>query len=447
MQRPSSERETSALGPISSCRVCSGTNLLDIISLGNQKLSDFIDLDSQIEIPSYPLDLVLCRSCHLLQLRHTAPPAELYTERYGYRSGINQTMKKELKEIVKLAEPTVKLKPNDIVVDIGCNDGTLLASYETEGIMRVGFDPVKPFRKYFEQSLKDVSKNYHKLFSTFFKSKPFIVTFGKRKAKIVTAISMFYDLEDPNQFLKDILKILDPNGIIIIQQNYLVSMISLCAFDNIVHEHLEYYSLTSLENLLKVHHLEVFDVQETPINGGSIRTFIKRKGSQVQIRGGLKRVSAIRANEASLGMDKQDIYLKFASRVNSIKRKLRDFIAAEVALGKKTYIYGASTRGNTLLQACGLDNSLISAAAERNSDKWGKKIASVNIPIISEEQARADQPHYFLVLPWFFRQEFLDREKEYLITGGKMIFPLPRLEIVSFNNGKIETSPLRGKKY
>lgn len=435
-------KKSSQLKPIIRCRVCFSTDLLDIISLGEQKLSDFVEMKSKAEIPSYPLDLTLCNSCHLLQLRHTAPPVELYTDRYGYRSGINQTMKTELNEIVELAQKAISLKPNDIVVDIGANDGTLLSSYKPDKIMRVGFDPVKPFRKYFKKSLKDIDKNHYKLFSTFFGSKPFIKTFGKKKAKIVTAISMFYDLEDPNKFIQDILEILDKNGVLIIQQNYLVGMISLCAFDNIVHEHLEYYSITSLENLLQKHNLEIFDAQETPINGGSIRTFIRRKGSTPKIRGGEQRVKNIRAHEKQLGMDKPDIYLNFASRVNSTKNALRNFIVKEVKKGKTAYIYGASTRGNTIIQACEFDNTIITAAAERNTDKWGKKIASVDIPIISEQQARVDHPDYFLILPWFFREEFIEREREYLEKGGKMIFPLPNLELVYLEKGQLKITPL-----
>lgn len=430
------------LNSITICRSCKSDKLSEILSLGNQGLSDFIEISNNKEVSRYPLELVLCKKCNLLQMRHTTPPDQLYTERYGYRSGINQTTKSDLVNIVEQAEKIINLKEEDVVVDIGCNDGTLLSSYRSPDVMRIGFDPVTTFAKYFKKTMKEGGIKKYKLFNTYFNSSPYLKYFGNRKAKIVTAISMFYDLDDPNKFLTSVKEILNPDGLFIIQQNYLVGMLIQCAFDNIVHEHLEYYSLESLENLLKRHNLEVFDVEQTDINGGSFRTFIKIKGSKINRPEGLKRVKQMRSLEKKLFLHETQTYLDFAKRVNEIRSSLKKFVIKEAKKGKKIYIYGASTRGNTLIQACDLNHRYIKAAAERNQDKWGKKIASTGIPIISEEQARKNKPDYFLVLPWFFRQEFLDREKEYLISGGEMIFPLPRLEIVSFSKGKIEIKSL-----
>lgn len=445
-----SKKVRKTLRPITDCRSCWSNDLVNILSLGEQGLSDFVETSSDENVVKYPLELVLCQNCSLLQMRHSVPPYKLYTERYGYRSGINQTMKTELSNITEQTEKIASLKPDDIVVDIGCNDGTLLACYKTPGLIRVGFDPVATFAKYFRKTLTSAKVGRYKLFSDLFSSELFLKQFGKKRAKIVTAISMFYDLEDPNKFLEDVKEILHSEGLFIIQQNYLLRMLAQYAFDNIVHEHLEYYSLESLENLLRKHNLEVFDVKQTDINGGSFRTFIKFNSSKINSKGGFKRVIEMRNSEKRFLLDRKQIYLDFAWRVNKIRASLERFVKSEVKKGKKIYIYGASTRGNTLIQACDLDYRFIKAASERNKDKWGKKIASTGIPIISEEQARKDHPDYFLVLPWSFRQEFLDREKEYLISGGKMIFPLPRLEIVGLNNGKIEAAPLytkRGKKY
>lgn len=447
MQPKMPKNVSKRLHPITICRSCGSNNLINILSLGQQSLSDFVESSSKENLVKYPLELVLCQNCNLLQMRHSVPPSKLYTERYGYRSGINQTMKTELSNITEQAEKIMSLKAGDIVVDIGCNDGTLLSCYKTLGLIRVGFDPVITFAKYFRKTLKSAKVKNYKLFSDFFSSTLFLEQFGKKKAKIVTAISMFYDLDNPNKFLEDVKEILHPDGLFIIQQNYLVGMLAQYAFDNIVHEHLEYYSLESLENLLRGHGLEVFDVKQTDINGGSFRTFIKFKSNKISSKSGFKRVSEMRNLEKKLSLDSKRVYLDFAKRVNEIRTSLKRFIKDEVKKGKRIYIYGASTRGNTLIQACGLDYKFIKVASERNKDKWGKRIASTGIPIISEEQARKDHPDYFLVLPWFFRQEFLDREKEYLISGGKMIFPLPRLEIVSLNNGRIEVVPLRGKKH
>lgn len=430
------------LSPKTTCRSCSSNNLSKILSLGKHGLSDFVDMSDQKKVSKYPLQLILCQNCNLLQMRHTTPPDQLYTDRYGYRSGINHTTKSNLIEITEQAEKIINLKSDNIVVDIGCNDGTLLASYRTPGLIHVGFDPVTTFAKYFRKSLKSNGSKKNKFFNRYFDSKPFLKYFGKKRAKIVTAISMFYDLDNPNGFLSSIKEILHPEGILIIQQNYLVGMLEQCAFDNVVHEHLEYYSLETLENILKNHDLEVFDVVQTSINGGSFRTLVKFKDNKIKSSGGIKKVEEMRSMEKKLSLGDTKTYLHFAQKVKKITYSLKNFIKKQTKKGNRIYIYGASTRGNTLVQACGLDYRFIKAAAERNQDKWGKKIASTGIPIISEEQARKDHPDYFLVLPWFFKQEFLDREKEYLISGGKMIFPLPNPEIVSFRNGKIEIKPI-----
>jgi len=232
-------------------------------------------------------------------------------------------------------------------------------------------------------------------------------------------------MEEPNQFIEDVKKIMKENGIFIIQQNYLVGMLKLNAFDNIVHEHLEYYSLLSLNNLLERHGLEVFDLEERVLNGGSFRTYIATKG----IRKFLKAVLEMERHETKLKLTNKKIYLDFAKQIRNNKEKVLNFVKKQTANGKLVYLYGASTRGNTLLQYFELDNRLIKKAVERNSEKWGKIIASVGIPIISEEEARNDKPDYMLVLPWFFKEEFLKREKKYLETGGHFIFPLPKLEV------------------
>ena len=418
------------LHPITACRSCGSNDLINVLSLGEQSLSDFVETSSDENDAKYPLELVLCQNCNLLQMRHSVPPNKLYTERYGYRSGINQTMKTELSNITEQAEKIMRLKPDDIVVDIGCNDGTLLSCYKTPGLIRVGFDPVTTFAKYFRKILKSVKAKRYKLFSDFFKSAPFLKQFGKKRAKIVTAISMFYDLDNPNKFLEEVKEILHPDGFFIIQQNYLVGMLKQYAFDNIVHEHLEYYCLESLENLLREHGLEVFDAEQTDINGGSFRTFIKFKRSKISSKGGFKRVNEMRNLEKKLSLDHKQVYLDFARRVNEIRSSLKGFVKSEARKGKKIYIYGASTRGNTLIQACSLDHRFIRAASERNKDKWGKKIASTQIPIISEEQARKDHPDYFLVLPWHFMREFIDRETQFLRGGGRFIIPLPEFKVI-----------------
>lgn len=403
--------------PIKECRSCTSKNIIDVISLGKSYLSDFVKDASKP--PRYPLSLVMCRNCYLLQLKHTPPASELYTEHYGYRSGINQTMRNELKGITeeiiaRVENPERKL----LVVDIGANDGTLLKFYPKR-FERVGVEPIKKLAK-------ECAKSADIVINDFFNYASFKKKLGERKADVVTAISCFYDMEEPNEFVSDVTKVLSEDGIFVIQQNYLVKMLTQNAFCNIVHEHLEYYSLLSLQHLLDRHGLEVFDLELRELNGGSFRTYIGYKGKR-PISNTVYEQTEL---EKLIGLNRKKIYTDFARRIKATKKGVYEFIQKEVKAGKKVYAYGASTRGNTLLQYFDLDSKLIEKAVERNPEKWGTKIASVGIPIISEDQAREEKPDYMLVLPWFFKDEFLKREKTYLKSGGRFIFPLPQLEII-----------------
>ena len=407
----------SVLMKIKTCRSCNSKNLIEIISLGNQYLSDFLKTNRKPK--AFPLKIVVCKKCFLVQLEHTTPQKFLYTERYGYKSGINQTMKDELEGIVEKALQKIKIVNKDtMVVDIGANDGTLLKNYPKK-IFSVGVEPIEKFAK-------EAKKYTNKVVNDYFTYEAFAKVVKNKKADVVTAISCFYDMEEPNEFVEDVKKIMKDDGVFIIQQNYLVGMLKQNAFDNIVHEHLEYYSLFSLNNLLEKHGMEVFDVEERTLNGGSFRTYIAFKGKHKKTKAVLK----MERSEKRLKLNNKKIYLDFAKRIKDNKENVLNFIKKQNGLGKLVYLYGASTRGNTLLQYFKLNNKLITKAVERNPEKWGKIIASVGIPIISEEEARKDKPDYMLVLPWFFKEEFLQREKKYLENGGHFIFPLPKLNVI-----------------
>jgi NDP-4-keto-2,6-dideoxyhexose 3-C-methyltransferase len=417
---------------IKKCRACGSKKLLSIIHLGNQSVVGFYTQPQ--DSVKVPLELVLCQNCNLLQLRFTTNPTLLWNADYGYRSGVNQTMRNELKSIVRITEKMIKLKKGDIVLDIGCNDGTLLKYYKNK-VIRCGFDPSHNVISLAYNTLERFGEGNFHLVVDFFSNEPYSEKFDK-KAKVITAIAMFYDLDNPNRFLKDVYQCMDDDGIFVIQQNYLPGMLSQNAFDNILHEHLEYYSLTSLEKLLKKHGFEVFDVTTNNINGGSFRTFVKKATSKISSHTGKNRVKNMLKKEAEEGLLEKETYLEFAKRIKNIGNELLAFIKNEVKKGKKIHVYGASTRGNTLLQHFGINNKLISAAAERNPYKWGKYTAATMIPIISEEKSRADKPDYFLALPWYFKKEFLQREKEFLKFGGKFIFPLPKFEVISYKDMK-----------
>ena len=412
---------------IEQCRICQNNNLKHILGLGNQHLVDFLDNKEDINYVA-PLELVLCskkdNGCGLLQLQHTVPPDLLY-RKFWYKSGVNQTIRDDLEDIVRKAEKKIDLHDGDFVIDIGANDGTLLRFYKNSSLKLIGFEPATNL-------LEEASSGTFKIFNEYFNSRIFEESFGNKKAKIITSISIFYDLDNPHDFVEDIAKILDENGIWILQMNYLVTMLENFAFDNIVHEHLEYYSLQSLEHLLDKHGLEVFDVEQNNINGGSIRAFIKFKDSKKFSIS--KRVDDVIAYETKIGLSDEKTYLDFAEQIKSLKQQTCKFIKDEIDNGRKFYVYGASTRGNTLLQYYGLNSQFIQAASERNPAKWGKYIVGSMIPIISEEQARLEKPDYFLILPWYFADEFVNRERKFLDDGGKFLIPLPQFKLIDSNN-------------
>lgn len=394
------------------CRLCGSPELNDVFSLGEQYVNDFVPKDRVGKGLKAPLDMVMCGKCSLLQLRHTAPQELLYSRFYWYRSGVTDTMKKALRDITAQVEIMADLKPGDVVLDIGANDGTMLATYSVPGIKRVGCEPA-------DNLIESMKKNVDYVMHDFWNYDRYMELakqWGFGKAKVITAIGMFYDLEDPNAFIRDARMALADDGIFVAQLMCLAPMIEKNDLGNICHEHLEYYSLDSLKYLFETNGLEMFKIEENEINGGSYRIFARHY-----------KAAGIKFDER---FSIEDI-MKFAARIRENRDKCVSFIKKEVADGKKVYVYGASTKGNCILQYYGLDSSLITAAAERSPEKWGKYTIGSWIPIVSEEEARKARPDYFLVLPWAFFGEFYEREKEWRSKGGKFIVPLPEFRVVS----------------
>lgn len=390
------------------CRLCGSSGLQDVFSLGNQYINDFVPVEKIGKGLVAPLDLVMCPMCSLLQLRHTAPQELLYARYYWYRSGVTDTMKRALRDITQEIEAMVPLRAGDAVLDIGANDGTLLASYAVPGLRRVGCEPANNLVDQLRANADDVIHDFW--------SYERYQALGLPKAKVVTAIGMFYDLEDPNQFIRDAQRVMADDGVFVAQLMCLTPMLQKNDIGNICHEHLEYYSLASLKYLFETNGLEMFKIEENDINGGSYRIFarhLKGTGMPVEERSTLDDLKA------------------FGERLEKNRDACVNFIKGEVAKGKTVYVYGASTKGNVILQYYGLDNTLITAAAERSPDKWGKHTVGSWIPIVSEDDARRAQPDYFLVLPWAFFNEFYAREKDWRDRGGKFIVPLPEFRVVA----------------
>jgi len=406
------------------CRACGSEHLVPILSLGEQYVTNFVSSIKE-QGPKVPLELVLCEKCKLLQLKHNAPPETMWADQYWYKSGISTTIKNDLKDIVSKALKIKKINKEDLIVDIGCNDGTMLSFYNHSKERLIGFEPSK-------NVAREAMEKGFTVINNFFNAKDFKEKFGNQKAKIITAISMFYDLENPNAFLKEITEVLDRNGLFVIQQNYLLTMLEQNAFDNICHEHREYYSLISLKNILSKHGLEVFDVELNNINGGSIRTYIRFTGNN-RLEGfdnSKGRVEEIENREKAMKLETKKPYLEFASRISGIKEKLLSFLKKEKALGKKIWIYGASTRGNVILQYFELNPSLIEIVIDKNSDKWGKKTVGSMIPILPAEEIVKQNPDYLLVNVWHFFNEIKEQEKEWFNRGGTFLVALPEFKII-----------------
>ncbi len=410
--------------PITECRVCHSENLKPIMSLGDHYVSGFVK-DGNDQGMKVPLALVLCDECKLLQMEYSAPPELMWNEQYWYKSAINSVIRNDLGNIVRCVEELTNLKDNDIVVDIGNNDGTMFDYYKNRNLNLVGIDPCK------NVSDEAKAKGYN-VINDFFTAEAYKKQFPNEKAKVITAISMFYDLEHPNKFLEDIKECLDEDGLFVIQQNYLASMLEQVAFDNLCHEHRLFFSLTSLNNLMKRHDLEIFDIYLSDINGGSIRTYIRRKGNETLqgFNASKGRVYARLQREKQLELDTLKPYLEFAGKIDSIKKEVMDFLKKAKEEGKTVGICGASTRGNTLLQYFGITPDLVVGASEANPDKHGLKTIGTLIPIMSIDEMKAINPDYQLVLIWHLFEGLKDKEKDFLNHGGTFILPLPKFKLV-----------------
>ena len=396
------------------CRSCSSTKLTEIINLGEQYLSDFRVNTSKPD--KFPLIVLLCSNCSLAQLSETVSRENMYHDGYGYRSGVNEQIRSNLKMLVELGLSFVP-EPHRWL-DIACNDGTLLG-FVTKKTYRVGVDPVKKFKteseKYANFILDDYFPNNE------------IVT--QDQFQIITSISMFYDLDDPNTFVAAVKSLLAENGVWIVQQNYLMAMLENNSFDNICHEHIEYYSCTAMQKLLVVHELEINQVLMDPINGGSIVTVISHKNTR-KIDSS---VAEVIQRENKFGITDPDSYREFNYSIEKIASELNSKLSELKSIGKRIGIYGASTRGAVIWQRANIGPELVEFAVERQKEKFGKYFSAVGVKIISEEEMRENPPDYLLVGPWFLKESFISREKEYIKNGGKMIFPLPEVEIIEYS--------------
>ena len=405
---------------LKNCRICVSADLIEVITLGEQIITSRFPIHGDFSTPKTLINLCICNNCGLLQLSVSTNKTELYEYEYGYRSGISNTMREHLKKYQEELLTIITLSDNDVVLDIGSNDSTMLQNYG-KNFTRIGCDPTG---KQFKQYYNDVE-----LIPDYFTAENFTKNYPNKKCKVVSSISMFYDLPNPVEFAKDIYKVLDDEGIWTCEQSYLLSMLKTNSFDTICHEHLEYYALKQIKLIADMSGFKIIDVKFNDCNGGSFRVYFAKKNS-INFTESIDLINKILKDEYDYGLPNIKVFTEFMNNCDNEIKKLLNFIDEVNNNNKKIYIYGASTKGNCLLQYANINQDKIKFAVERNPIKLGK-MTSTGIPIIMEETMRNDPPDYLLVLPWHFKNEIILREKDYLKKGGKIIFPLPKFEIIT----------------
>jgi hypothetical protein len=413
-----------------SCRVCGSSALTAVLSLGDQHIASnfFMSSDYPPARRRVPLELVRCtrtldeKACGFVQLKHTVHPDLMYSS-YGYRSGINSTMTMHLQRLAAEIENQIRPGPDDVVVDIGASDGTLLLGYRTRGPAYVGFEP---------SHIVPVAPIPHVRFiQDYFSAAAFRAVLGDRKARIITSVAMFYDLDRPHDFVADIASLLHGDGVWVLELSYLPTMLEKSSFDTICHEHLGYYSLDVLEQVMRPHGLRVVDAELNDSNAGSVRLYVAHRTSGYTPRDGARaRLHKLRVLEFDLKLDTEEPFQAFAEDVYHVRAELQVLLKGLKARGKRIQGYGASTKGNVILQFCKLGPDLVEAIADRNSAKWGTRTVGSEIPIVSEDEMRAAAPDYLLVLPYHFLSEFRERERLLLDRGTHFIVPIPKPVVV-----------------
>ncbi|MFH1401623.1 MAG: class I SAM-dependent methyltransferase [Parcubacteria group bacterium] len=415
---------------IKKCRICGSKDLIEVIHIAPQYLSPtFVRTNEKNELSKIkvPLTLTFCDckrnldGCGLLQLKETVNPDLLY-KNYFYRTAVSSTMCEDLHEVVEDVLKHVKLNDGDYVIDIGANDCTMLG-YFPSSLNRIGVEPAKNI----DLSSLDPSI---KFINDYFSKKTVENAIRKGSVRAITCCAMFYDLDDPNSFVSDIKSILAPDGIWCIQLSYLPLMLKNMNFYDICNEHLEYYSLHTLKNLMKRHSLSIFDASTNNVNGGSIRVFISHTGNNYKPSVNLERLYM---EEERMNLYDAATYKDFYKKILDLKNKVNNVITKEINKGNLVLGLGASTKGNVLLQLFGITKEMLPYISERNPEKVGLRTLGTDIGLISEEDARKLNPSYMLVLPWYFKKEIVKREVDYLRHGGKLLFPMPYPHIVDKN--------------
>ena len=402
------------------CRLCESTKMQSVLNLGAQVFTGIFPQSPSQKTPIGELHLISCSSCSLVQLNESFDGTLMYGDNYGYQSSLNESMKNHLERVSNYLKTKVPLKKDDVIVDIGSNDGTFLTFFSNGDLVRVGVDPtISKFSHKYEKSILKVAE--------FFDQRA-LKNSGIEKVKLITSISMMYDLENPISFARDIYESLEEDGFWFFEQSYLGLMIEKLAYDTICHEHIEYYSAATISIILEKSGFVVEDVDLNDVNGGSIAVLARKKRG-VSDRN-CQNFQELVFKETSSGMNTVSFLRDFSTKVRSHRVDLTNEVNNLIKSGRKVMALGASTKGNVLLQYCDLDSSKISKIGEVNKDKFGHFTPGTNIPIVPEEEVFSSNPDVLLILPWHFRETFIEKTKDFRRAGGKVLFPLPQIELL-----------------
>jgi len=401
------------------CRICAGENTEKFLSLGMQPhCNNFLKKEQLSQEKLYPLDVFYCHDCSLVQIEYTVGKEVMFSE-YPYVSGTTRTLPEHFRKSAEKIVRRFRLTGNDLVVDIGSNDGTWLKCYRPFGIRTLGVEPAGNIARI---ALDNGVETVNDFFNNDVAEK---ILEQKGPASVVTAAGVFFHLEQLHSVVEGISRLLKDDGVLVIQAIYLSEMLDKTSFDNIYHEHLCYYTLKPLQALFAMYEMEIFDAGVIDIHGGSLELYVAKKGAYPVNAS----VGALEQKERDKALDDIRTYRAFAERVRRIRQQLPEILEDVRSRGKTVYAYGAPAKGTTLLNYCGIGTDLVDCAVEKNPMKCGLYIPGVHIPIISEDSA--DRPDYYLILPWNFLDEFLVKEKAFLDKGGGFIVPVPQPRIIA----------------
>lgn len=410
------------MSSLTNCRLCHSNQLDQVLDLGTITFTGIFPSSPDQDVPTGSLRLVLCGECGLVQLADSFSPAVLYGDSYGYRSGLNASMTEHLNRTVRRLESRSALKSGDVVLDIGANDGSLLKAYSTKGLQRIAVDPtINKFRSFYSDDVICVPD--------FFSAEKF-ERVSKASAKVVTSIAMFYDLEDPVQFARDVHRVLAEDGLWHFEQSYMPWMLRSGAYDTICHEHLEYYSLTNISQILQMADFQLIDVATNEVNGGSISVTAAKASANFKSNAVIG--DWLIRQESKSRVHDVETWHRFGERISESQSELLDLLTSIKRSGGTVAGLGASTKGNVLLQTTGIGKDLLDTIGDVNADKFGRFLPGTGIPIESEEEVISRSPDFLLILPWHFRGTFMSNLSEYLSRGGRLILPLPNIEISGY---------------